>query len=209
MDFHSSITAGTARLKQQLSILALLLGAMWVLELVDILLLDQALNGLGVWPRRVEGLWGIVLMPLLHGGLGHLTANTLPFLVLGGLVLWRRTVDFFVVTLVTTLLTGSALWLVGSARAVYIGASGVVFGYFGFLVFRGYFERSPQSLLVALMVIVLYGGLLVGVVPQGNGISWEAHLFGFLSGALCARVLSHAPLAEEPPLVIVSSDEDN
>lgn len=209
MNFRSSIAYGTVRLKRQLTVLAFLLGAMWALELLDVLLLDQALNGLGVWPRRPEGLWGIVLMPMLHGGLGHLTANTLPFLVLGGLVLWRRTADFIVVTVVTTLLTGIALWLLGSARAVYIGASGLVFGYFGFLVFRGYFERSAQSLLIALVVVVLYGGLLVGVVPQGNGISWEAHLFGFLSGALCARVLSHAPLSEEPPLVIVSFDEDD
>lgn len=199
----------TIRLKRQLTALAIILGAMWLLELIDVLLLNQALNGLGVWPRRAEGLWGIVLMPLLHGGLGHLAANTLPFLVLGGLVLWRRTADFIAVTVVTTLLTGLALWTLGSSQAVYIGASGVVFGYFGFLVFRGYFERSPQSLLVALVVVVLYGGLLIGVVPQGNGISWEAHLLGFLSGALCARVLSRAPLSEEPPLVILSVDEDD
>ncbi len=209
MDFRTVVADRTTRLKQQLTFLALIIGAMWLLELVDVLLLDQALNGLGVWPRRAEGLWGVVLMPLLHGGLGHLAANTLPFLVLGGLVLWRRTADFIVVTVATTVLTGLALWLVGSSRAVYIGASGVVFGYFGFLVFRGYFERSPQSLLIALIVVVLYGGLLVGVVPQGNGISWEAHLIGFLSGALCARLLSHAPVSEEPPLVIVSFDDDD
>lgn len=209
MDFRSTIAHRTTRLKQQLTILALIIGAMWLLELVDVVLLDQALNSLGVWPRRVEGLWGIALMPLLHGGLSHLAANTLPFVVLGALVLWRRTADFIVVTVTTTLLTGLILWLVGSSRAVYIGASGIVFGYFGFLIFRGYFERSPQSLLIALVVIVLYGGLLVGVVPQGNGISWEAHLFGFLSGALCARVLSHAPLSEDPPLVIVSIDDDD
>ena len=182
---------------------------MWLLELIDVLLLKQALNGFGVWPRQPDGLWGILFMPLLHGGFGHLAANTVPFMVLGGLVLWRSARHFLIVTIVTTLLTGLLLWLFGSSRAVYIGASGLVFGYFGFLVFRGYFERSPQSLLVALLVVVLYGGLLFGLVPQGNGISWEAHVLGFLSGALCARLLSPASLADGPPLVIVTVDEDD
>jgi membrane associated rhomboid family serine protease len=182
---------------------------MWLLEVVDAYFLGQALNSLGIWPRRIDGLWGIILMPLLHGGMGHLAANTLPFLILGGLVFWRSGSDFLIVSLVTVLLSGLALWLFGASRAVYIGASGLIFGYFGFLVFRGYFERSPQSLLVALLVVVFYGGLLFGLVPQRNGISWEAHLFGFLSGALCARLLAATPISSSPPLVVVTIDDDD
>ncbi|HZD11590.1 MAG TPA: rhomboid family intramembrane serine protease [Candidatus Binatia bacterium] len=186
-----------------------IVGAMWFLELVDVIFLHQALNRFGVWPREPLGLVGIILMPFLHGGLTHLAANSLPFLVLGGLVLWRGMRDFLLVTVLTTLLSGLLLWLLGSSRAVYIGASGLVFGYFGFLLFRGYFERSPQSLLVALVVVFFYGGLLFGVVPQHTGISWEAHLFGFLSGALCARLQSRMPVSQEPPLVIIPLDEDD
>ena len=201
--------SSTDRLKQRLIIIVLLLAAMWLLELADVAILQQSLNRLGVRPRQPLGLWGILLMPFLHGGLGHLAANTLPFLVLGSLVLWRRVIDFLTVTILTTLFTGLALWLVGSSGYTYIGASGLVFGYFGFLVFRGYFERSPQSLLIALVVVVLYGGLLLGVVPRNDGISWEAHLFGFLSGALCARLLSRKKSPEEPALIITRVEHDD
>ncbi len=202
------IDDSSARLRRQFSLLVTILVIMWLLELLDVLFLRQALNGLGVWPRELAGLWGVLLMPFLHGGLPHLAANTLPFLVLGWLVMWRRTADFLAVTLITTLLTGLTLWLFGSSRAVYIGASGLIFGYFGFLLFRGYFERSPQSLLVALLVIFLYGGLVLGVVPQRSGVSWEAHLLGFLSGAICARILSRSRDSEPAPQIIFPTDAD-
>ena len=196
------------RVKQRLGIVAALVGLMWLLEIIDIVFLEQAMNGLGVLPREMEGLWGILLMPLLHAGAQHLAANTVPFLVLGGLIAWRRVSDFILVSVATALLVGSIIWLVGARNAVYIGASGLVFGYFGFLLFRGYFERSLQSLAVAVLVVIFYGGLIVGVVPQGDGISWEAPLFGFLSGALCARLLSR-PSIEEPPLIIITAEEED
>lgn len=197
-----------AHFRQRMGIIAALLAIMWAVEIIDIVFLDQAMNGLGLSPRRESGIWGIFLMPFLHAGMEHLLANSLPFVVLGGLIIWRRISDFLVVTIATSLLVGLIIWLFGASNAIYIGASGLVFGYFGFLVFRGYFERSLHSLFVAIMVVVLYGGLILGVVPQGNGISWEAHLFGFLSGAVCARLLSRPTVFEEPPLVIISG-EDN
>jgi len=196
-----------AHFQQRMGIIAVLLALMWAVEIIDIVFLDQAMNGLGLSPRRESGIWGIFLMPFLHAGMEHLLANSLPFVVLGGLIIWRRVSDFFVVTIATSLLVGLIIWLFGASNAIYIGASGLVFGYFGFLVFRGYFERSLHSLFVAIMVVVLYGGLILGIVPQGNGISWEAHLFGFLSGAVCARLLSRPTVSEEPPLVIISGED--
>lgn len=202
------VRRSTATIRQRFAILAFPLGIMWVLEIIDIALLDQAMNGLGLLPRQQSGIWGIFLMPFLHAGLQHLAANTLPYLVLGGLILWRHTSDFLAVSVATTVLVGVLIWLAGSSNAVYIGASGLVFGYFGFLVFRGYFERSLNSLLVAILVVFLYGGLLLGVVPQNNGVSWEAHLFGFFSGALCARLLSRPAVDQQPPLVIITEADD-
>lgn len=209
MKVRTQVDRSTSRLKRTVAVLLSIAGFMWLLETFDTYFLGQALNSLGIWSRQIDGLWGILLMPLLHGGLGHLVANTLPFLVLGGLVFWRSGTDFLIVSFVTMLLSGLALWLFGASRAVYIGASGLIFGYFGFLVFRGYFERSPQSLLVALVVVVFYGGLLFGLVPQRSGISWEAHLFGFISGALCARLLAATPISSSPPLVVVTIDDDD
>lgn len=180
----------SARVRRQLTLLGLIVLAMWLLELVDAILLRQRLNGLGIRPRELAGLWGILFMPLLHGGLAHLAANTVPFLVLGWLVILRRTGDFLVVTGIVMLVSGLGVWLFGAANTISIGASGLVFGYFGFLVLRGYFERSLFAILVAVVVLIFYGGMFFGVLPQGAGVSWEAHLFGFLGGVLAAWLLA-------------------
>ena len=179
-----------SRLSSQISILAVAVMTAWFLELIDVLILNQRLNALGIQPRQIHGLWGILFMPLLHGGMGHLLANTLPFVVLGWLVMLRRLSDFASVTLITMAVTGAGLWLFGDDRAIYIGASSLVFGYFGFLVLRGYFERSLFAIAIALLVTVAYGGMIWGVFPQRPGVSWEAHLLGFIGGVVAARTLS-------------------
>jgi membrane associated rhomboid family serine protease len=116
-------------------------------------------------------------------------ANTLPFLSLGALVALRTLRVLGVVTVVVALV-GRARRLAGRrGGSVHVGASGLVFGYIGFLLLRGIIERTPGSLLVSLLVAVLYGGALVGVVPTDGSVSWEGHLFGFLGGLLAARVV--------------------
>nr|WP_290227410.1 rhomboid family intramembrane serine protease [Trichocoleus desertorum] len=173
---------------------ALILGSfivcIWLLEIIDLFVFRNALNLYGIRPRSISGLWGILFAPFLHGGLGHLMANTIPFLVLGWFVMLREISDFFIVSLITILASGLGVWLFGSANSIHIGASGVVFGYFGFLVSRGYFERSMVGIAVSLLVGTLYGSLIWGVLPIRNGISWEGHLFGFLGGLLAARLLA-------------------
>ena len=178
------------RLQTHATILGSFVGLIWVLELADVFLLQQMLNAYGVIPRQVIGLPGIVLMPVLHGGLAHVAANTFPFIMLGWLVMLRSVADFVAVTVTTMLVTGAGLWLFGAARTIYIGASGLIFGYFGFLLWRGYFERSAHAILIAIFVAIFYGGLIWGVFPQQPGVSWEAHLLGFLGGVLAARLLS-------------------
>ena len=102
----------------------------------------------------------------------------------------REISDFFLVSLITMLASGLGVWLFGSANSIHIGASGVIFGYFGFLLSRGYFERSAVGIAFSLLVGTLYGSLIWGVLPIRNGISWEGHLFGFLGGVLAARLLA-------------------
>lgn len=169
-------------------ILGGIVGLMWLIEIVD-WFLSGYLDRFGVQPRTLSGLRGIVLMPLLHGGFGHLIANTGPFLVLGWLVMVRRVRDFFYVTMVTAVVSGLGIWLFGASRSVHIGASGLIFGYFGFLVFRAYFERSWQAIFFCLVAAFFYGGIIWGVLPQGNGVSWLGHLFGFIGGAVAAHYL--------------------
>ena len=178
------------RVRRRLIILGAIVAVMWLLELADVFIFKQRLNALGIRPRTTTGLWGILFMPLLHGNLAHVAANTLPFLILGWLVIMRRLGDFLAVTAVTMIVSGTGVWLFGAPNTVSIGASGLVFGYFGYLLLRGYFDRSFNSIAIAILVALFYGGMFLGVLPQGNGISWEAHLFGFAGGALAAWLLA-------------------
>lgn len=187
-------------LKTQAIVLGGFIALIWTLEIVDLLFLGGALNAYGIRPRSIFGLRGILFAPFLHGGLTHVAANTIPFLSLGWLIMLRGTRDFFVVTAVTMLISGLGTWLIGSTNSIHIGASGLVFGYLGFLLLRGYFERSVPAILFSLIVGLLYGGMIWGVLPLQYGVSWQGHLFGFVGGGLAARLLARRK--QRSPLTI-------
>lgn len=171
--------------------LALLLGLAslaWALEILDFVLFGS-LDGFGIRPRSADGLWGIAMSPFLHAGFGHLASNTLPFLVLGGTVLVGGRRVFSLVSVLVVALGGVAVWMLGPGGTNHIGASLLVFGYLGFLLARGVVERSGFWIVVSLVVLVIYGGLLRGVLPGQTGVSWQGHLFGFFAGVVAARVL--------------------
>lgn len=170
--------------KQRAFIIGIAVALMWGLELIDTVI-GQRLDGLGIEPRTASGLIGIPLAPLLHAGFGHLLANTIPFAVLGFLTIMRGVGTFFVVTAFVTIVGGLCVWLVGSS-GYHIGASGLIFGYFGYNLAMGIFERSLSSIALAVIVGVLYGGMIFGVLPGRPGISWEGHLFGAAAGGLLA-----------------------
>ena len=172
-------------LKLQTGILLGFVILAWGLELFDLFVLNSGFNspsGLdqyGIIPRNLIGLRGILFAPFLHGGLGHLIGNTIPFLVLGWLIMVRETGDFFAVSVISALV------------GIHIGASGVIFGYLGYLLARGYFERSAVAIAMSLFVTALYGSLIWGVLPLQPGVSWEGHLFGFLGGIFSAKLLAN------------------
>ena len=180
-------------------LLFLPLAVMWVLQLVNSVAF-HVLVRFGIRPRETGGLLGILFAPFLHGGFAHLMANTIPFLVLGWLILLHSVRDFVAVSLLAMLVGGFGTWLTGSPGSVHVGASGVVFGYFGFLLLRGWFRRSVWSILLSLLIGVAYGGLLFGVLPGQAGISWQGHLFGFLGGGLSAYLLCRKQPQEVAPL---------
>ena len=177
-------------LKTHTTILGGAIAIMWILEIIDLFFLRGRLNAYGIRPHTIIGLRGILFAPFLHAGLGHLIANTIPFLTLGWLIMLRETSDFFIVTAITTVVSGLGVWLFGNPYSVHIGASGVVFGYLGFLLLRGYFERSFIAIALSLIVGFFYSGVIWGILPTQRGISWEGHLFGFIGGILAARLLS-------------------
>ncbi len=162
-------------------------GLVWAVSLYA--LADQSvLYALALTPRRLDGLPGVMGMPFVHQSLWHLVANTLSLVPLAAIVLFRGVRYYLVTVAWIVVLGGLAVWLFGR-EAVHVGASGLVFGLVGFLVVRGLYERALTSLLVSLVVVLLYGGTIWGVLPRGDGVSWEAHLFGLIAGAATARVL--------------------
>lgn len=143
---------------------------------------------LGIAPRRVDGLDGVLFAPLLHADTSHLLSNTLPLLVLGFLTLLEGIRRFLVVLSCSWLASGLGVWLAGAGLT--IGASGVVFGLLTYLLVRGFYNRSWRQILLAVVIFLFYGSVLWGVLPTAvPGISWQAHLFGAAGGVIAAVLL--------------------
>ena len=149
--------------------------------------LGGMLNVFGVIPRTTIGLRGIFLAPFIHQRLDHILANTVPFLALGWMVMIRDSRHFLPVTVVSALGSGLFAWLFGAQNSVHIGASGVLFGYLGFLILGGWYARSVLSVVMSIVVVAVWGGVVQGVMPGQAGVSWQSHLGGFVAGALAAR----------------------
>ena len=179
----------------RLGALAVFVSALWAIQVIN-WATGYGLNfAFGLIPRQLTGLDGVLGMPMLHGSFSHLSSNTPPLLAMGALLAATATRALLAVNGIIVLLGGALVWLFGSP-AIHIGASGLVFGWFGFLVTRGLVDRSPITLGASLLVGLVYGSIVWGVVPGQPGVSWEAHLFGAMAGALAAifvRTHVHAP----------------
>lgn len=158
------------------------LGVMWILELIDFAAEGDPLNQYGIVPRTLSGLAGIPLAPFLHiDVLHHLVPNTIPFLVLGSLVSLGGRQLFAGVSMFVALTAGLGTWVFGQS-GLHIGASGVIFGYLGFLIARGLFEKSLRWVLVSIAVGIVYVGLIQSLSELRAGVSWTSHFFGFTGG---------------------------
>jgi len=164
-----------------------LLAVMWGEEVVDTAL-DGRLDRFGIRPRQLDGLDGILFSPFLHGGFGHLVANTFPFLLMGGAICLGSAVRFAQVTVVVGLICGTGTWLTGPSHSLHIGASGLVFGYLTYLISRGIFARKVTYILGGIVTFLVYGGVLWGLLPR-PGVSWQGHLFGAVGGVAAAWLL--------------------
>jgi membrane associated rhomboid family serine protease len=165
-----------------------LVGIMWASELVDTIM-NNRLDKFGVRPHRLSGLRGIPFAPFLHSGWGHLIGNTVPFAVMGFLVVLGGVSRFIKTFLIIMVASGLGMWALGSSNEVHIGASGIVFGFLGYLVSRGLFEKNIKHILLGVVVAVVYGSLIWGVLPNQRGVSWQGHLFGVIGGIAAAWLL--------------------
>ena len=175
---------------QGLVFVAGLIAVMWAVEVVDLVAGD--LDAAGIRPRDVGALTGIVFAPLLHGGFGHLTANTVPFLVLGAAIALSGLARVLAVTAIVAVVGGLGTWLTAPAHTVHIGASGLVFGFAAYLIARGVYTRRALHLAVGVVVILIYGSsLMLGLVPT-PGVSWHGHAFGAVGGVAAAWLLDRS-----------------
>lgn len=164
---------------------------MWLLEGID-QATGNSLDVFGIVPRRQGELADIVPAAFLHFGFGHLIANTLPFLVLGFLAALRGTARFLAVALTIIVISGLGVWLIAPDGSNTAGASGLIFGLFGYLLVRGFVDRRITDVALGGVVAVLYGSILWGVLPTASGISWQGHLFGLIGGIVAAFMTSSA-----------------
>lgn len=139
------------------------------------------LGFLGVLPRNASGAWGVLFAPLLHGNFYHLLSNTVPLIFLSGMLyLFYNRIASRVFTL-CYFFPSILVWFFGR-EFYHIGASGLIYALAAFLIAFGIFRRELKALLISALIVILYGGLLYGIVPNQPGVSWESHLFGAIVG---------------------------
>ncbi|SFN06376.1 Membrane associated serine protease, rhomboid family [Pseudonocardia ammonioxydans] len=165
--------------------------------------IDQASGGMvdaaaAIYPRDTSGLTGILTAPLLHVGYVHLAANTLPFLLFGFLAMSGGIGQWFAVTATIWVISGVGVWLISPAAV--LGASGIVFGWFVFLLARGFYARNGRQIALAVVLFLIWGSLLWGVLPSDPRVSWQAHLFGALGGLVAASWVAKADRRPAPTL---------
>lgn len=170
-------------------ILGYLFIIIWGLRLLDGVILKGRLNNkLGLIPRQPLNPLRFVFFNLLHGDRQHLFANTPALLILGGLTMLPETRDFWIVTAVTALTGGLGVWRFGKGPTV--GASGLIMGYFGFIISRGFFAKDSDQVLFAMAILIFYSWMFRQIVPNQPMVSREGHFFGFVGGLLAAWIIS-------------------
>ena len=170
-------------------ILLALVALMWAVEVVDVIA-DHQLDQYGIEARDPQGLDGIVTAPFLHVGFGHLISNTIPFVIMGLLIAVEGARRLVAVFAIVALVSGLGTWIVAPEGSIHVGASGVVFGFATYLIARGWFNRRTSQIAIGLVILVIWGGVLVGGLQPREGISWQGHLFGAIGGVVAARVLA-------------------
>src|SRR5882724_5472068 len=185
----SAENLGSSPMLKRLTPIFALIALCWAVFVVNNLMLNGHLNQYGIRPRHIGGLPGIIWSPFLHGSFQHLMANTVPLALLGAILCLRGRNEFAIVTMMGVILSGVLTWLIGR-NAYHIGASGLIFCFFGYLASLAFFERKLGTLLLSIVCIVGYGGIIRGILPSSRAVSWEGHLAGLISGITLAWLIA-------------------
>ena len=166
--------------------------ALWLVALMWLVhgaqtLFPLHLDSFGIVPRSMSGLLGLPLSPWLHGSWFHLIGNSIPFLILGALIQMKGKVIYWECTLIVMIIGGLGTWLIGSP-AYHIGASGLVLGYWSFLIADAWFTRSIKAIMLAVITLAIYGGFVFILFDFRAHISWAGHISGIIAGIVVAKL---------------------
>lgn len=160
-------------------------GVLWIIHLIQSVF-NLSFIRLGILPRNKDGLIGIFTAPLIHKNFFHLLSNSIPLLISGFLIFLFYRKQAWAVIAFVYIMTGVCVWLFANNDAYHIGASGLIYGLLSYLFFNGIFRRDFKSVIIAVIILIFYGGIFWGIFPNQPGISWQSHLFGTLAGALAS-----------------------
>ncbi|MFD6038190.1 rhomboid family intramembrane serine protease [Streptomyces griseoincarnatus] len=174
---------------------------LWVLEVVDVAT-GHALDGYGVVPRTPSELVDVVPSAFVHFGFSHVAANSVPLLVLGFLAALGGIRRFLAVCALIVVADGLGVWLLSPAGTNTAGASGLIFGLFGYLLVSGFVDRRPLGIVAGVLVAAVWGGsILAGLAPTQSGVSWQGHLIGLAAGVAAAFLLRRRPAEHREPVL--------
>ena len=188
-ELNNSLTLIITQTQANVSTLAIILAFPWGFYVLN-LLLNKHLFILGIYPRRLYGLWGIVFAPLLHVNFNHLFFNSIPLLVLSNFVLINGLHFFLWVTGIITFLSGFLVWCFGKP-GIHIGASALITGYWGFLVSNILQQGTFTAVILGVISLYYFAGIFLGIFPGKKGVSWEGHLFGLLAGFATSYIMPY------------------
>jgi len=175
--------------KQNMAFVLSVLGVLWIVHILN-RIVGYKLNILGVHPRSLFGLVGIVAHPFLHGSFSHLLLNTIPLFLLMNFVLIGGVDQWICVTSIIVVISGALTWAFGR-DAIHVGASTVIMGYFGFLIVSAYYNPSFLTVILSLISVYYFGGLFLALIPKGeSNVSFEGHIFGFIAGIAAIYICS-------------------
>ncbi len=171
-------------MKKSLVIALSIVSLLWVIYIID-LIIPIDFTGFGILPRSSSGIKGILFAPFLHLNLAHIMSNTMPLMILLTGLFWFYERIAWRVLALSVIIGDGLVWILGRSL-VHVGASGVIFSLVAFFIFSAIFKKNFKALILGLFVFFLYGGIIWGVLPGQPGISWEGHMFGFITGGMLA-----------------------
>ncbi len=173
--------------------MGLFLVALWIIYIIDSVVLKGKLKQrFGLIPRSHFSLLRILFSPFLHVNRQHIIANSIPFFLLGSLVMVQGQTTFWLSTLIIIIVAGLGIYFFGKKGTLHVGASGLILGYFGYLLANVFFNPDIITIVIAAIVAILYLGLITQIVPLKKGVSTTGHLFGFIGGVLAAWITALA-----------------